>query len=231
MPSPIVPALLIIDFQEDFCPPTGSLAVSDGRTIAPLINHLLTLPFALKVATKDWHPADHISFAANHAAPNNVPFESMVDILNPLGGEEKQTTRLWPVHCVQNTHGAKLVPELNVDKVDVIVEKGQDKRVEMYSAFTAPFYEPMVAKSELASILKAKGITHVYVVGLAADYCVKFSALDAKREGFETFVVGDATKPVDAATLETAKNELAEAGVEWIQSDSKEIDWVKALGE
>src|ERR1700760_2226417 len=190
------PALIIVDFQEDFCPPNGSLAVTDGRSIAPVIDSLLDLPFMIKIATKDWHPSDHISFAANHPPPNNVPFSSTVTISNPLGGEESQTTRLWPIHCVQGTKGAELVPELDVSKVDRIVEKGMDKRVKMYSAFSAPFREPVVTESELANVLRQAGATHVYVVGLATDYCVKFTALDSAREGFQTLVIEEGTKPV-----------------------------------
>ncbi|KAJ6553872.1 Isochorismatase-like protein [Mycena sp. CBHHK59/15] len=175
-------ALLIVDLQEDFLPPNGSLAVSGGRDIVPVINSLLASPlFDVKVATKDWHPADHISFAANH--PNRT-----------IGRSNSYETRLWPVHCVQGTPGARLVPELDVDKVDKIIEKGQDKRVEMYSAFADPFENPRVAQSELQGYLKEQSVGKVYVVGLAMDYCVKATAEDAAKEGFTTFIIEDATK-------------------------------------
>jgi nicotinamidase-related amidase len=225
-----VPALIIVDFQEDFCPPNGSLAVTDGRSIAPVINSLLDLPFKIKVATKDWHPSDHISFASNHPPPNNEPFTSTITISNPLGGDETESTLLWPVHCVQGTKGAEIAPELNVSKVDRIVEKGMDKRVEMYSAFSAPFRSPIVAESGLAATLKEAGATHVYVVGLATDYCVKFTALDSAREGFKTFVVGDATKPVDPDSWGAVTEELGGAGVEVVQFEGSEVGRVKTFG-
>ncbi|KAF7441465.1 pyrazinamidase nicotinamidase [Pyrenophora tritici-repentis] len=154
------PALVVVDMQEDFCRLDGW---SRYRTD---YQRVLEYPFALKVATKDYHPRDHISFASNHTAPNNKPFESTVTIKNPHNPEETQETRLWPDHCIQGTKGAELLPELLVSKVDRIVEKGQDKRVEMYSAFADPFKSPCVAKSNLAETLRMAGITDVYVVGL-----------------------------------------------------------------
>src|ERR1700744_6042852 len=113
------PALIIVDFQEDFCPPNGSLAVTDGRSISSVINKLLDLPFAIKIATKDWHPADHISFASNHAGKK--PFVDFTTVVNPTNATETYETRLWPDHCIQETKGAELVPELNIAKVDKVV--------------------------------------------------------------------------------------------------------------
>ncbi|KAF5348677.1 hypothetical protein D9758_006825 [Tetrapyrgos nigripes] len=225
------PALIIVDFQEDFCPPNGSLAVAEGRTIASTVNKLLTLPFVLRIATKDFHPPDHISFANNHPAPNNVPFNSFATIKNPYNGTETETTRLWPVHCVQGTPGAELVPELDIRLVDKVIEKGKDKRVEMYSAFEAPFRNPIEASSGLAQTLKDVGITHVYVVGLAMDYCVKFTAIDAKKEGFETFVVSEGTKAVDPGPGGWGKTEkeLDEAGIALISIDGEEVARVSGL--
>lgn len=153
-------------------------------TLIPTLNKLLTYPFATKIATKDWHPQTHISFASNHAAPANVPFESETTIANPLNADEKITTRLWPDHCVQNTLGADLHPDLDVRLFDQIVNKGHDERVEMYSAFAAPFAHPVVAESELDGLLKGKGITDVFVVGLALDYCVFHTACDAAKRGY-----------------------------------------------
>ncbi|KAJ6626027.1 Isochorismatase-like protein [Mycena sp. CBHHK59/15] len=211
-------ALLIVDLQEDFCPPNGSLAVSGGRDIVPVINSLLASPlFDVKVATKDWHPADHISFAANHPEPNNRPFECFAKVVNPYNASESYETRLWPVHCVQGTPGARLVPELDVDKVDKIIEKGQDKRVEMYSAFADPFENPRVAQSELQGYLKEQSVGKVYVVGLAMDYCVKATAEDAAKEGFTTFIIEDATKAVDAGEGWTkAKAEMQGRGIKFV---------------
>ncbi|KIK71529.1 hypothetical protein GYMLUDRAFT_211845 [Collybiopsis luxurians FD-317 M1] len=193
------PALIIIDLQEDFCPPNGSLAVADGRSIAPIINDLLRLPFAKKVATKDFHPPNHISFASNHSEPNNKPFVSFATISNPNNPDETQITRLWPVHCVQGTPGAELIPELEISRVDTVIEKGKDPRVEMYSAFEAPFRNPIVkeASSGLGQTLREAGVTDVFVVGLAMDYCVQNTAKDAVSEGFNTYVISEATKAVD----------------------------------
>jgi nicotinamidase-related amidase len=173
----------------------------------------LSLPFVLKIATKDFHPQDHISFASNHPPPNNKPFESMFTIKNPLNHNESQETRLWPDHCVQGTKGAELLSELDINKVHHIVEKGQDKRVEMYSAFADPFTNPNVTRSRLAKLLKDKGITDVYVAGLAADYCVKCTALDAQKEGFKTWVVGEATRAVDPTSMLDVLEEYGRAGI------------------
>ncbi|KAF8214623.1 Isochorismatase-like protein [Mycena galopus ATCC 62051] len=213
-------ALIIVDLQEDFCPPNGSLAVSDGRDIIPIVNGLLRSPiFDFKVATKDWHPADHISFAANHPEPKNRPFESFAKVINPYNAAESYETRLWPVHCVQGTHGAELVPELDIDKVDKIIEKGQDKRVEMYSAFADPFENPCVAQSELRGYLKDNAVGKVYVVGLAMDYCVAATAKHAVKEGFETYIIEDATKAVDPGEgWNVAQKEMQSIGITFVRS-------------
>ncbi|KAF2644418.1 Isochorismatase hydrolase [Massarina eburnea CBS 473.64] len=224
---PFVPALVIVDVQEDFCPPNGSLAVTDGRSIVPLLNTLLSYPFPLKIATKDFHPRNHISFASNHPPPNNKAFESVITITNPLNPGESQETRLWPVHCVKDTPGSELVPELHVDKVHEIVEKGMDQRVEMYSAFADPFKQPCVSRSGLAKMLHDKGVTDVFVAGLAADYCVRYTALDAAKEGFKTRVVEEATKAVDPASMDEVLREYAEAGVEVIGKDDASIERVR----
>ncbi|KAF1846219.1 Isochorismatase hydrolase [Cucurbitaria berberidis CBS 394.84] len=221
------PALIVVDVQEDFCPPKGALAVGGGRDIVPAINKLLAMPFTLKVATKDFHPQNHVSFASNHAAPNNKPFESIVTIKNPLNPNETQKTKLWPDHCVQGTKGAELLPELDVSKVDRIVEKGKDSRVEMYSAFADPFQNPCVANSGLAEMLRGVGITDVYVVGLAADYCIKHTALHAQKEGFKTWVVGEATRAVDPSSMEEVHKEYAKVGVTVVGMDHVVVQKVK----
>ena len=205
----------------------GALAVTGGRDIVPTINEFLTYPFTLKVATKDYHPRDHVSFASNHAGPNNKPFESTVTIKNPHNPEETQETRLWPDHCIQGTKGAELLSELLVSKVDCIVEKGQDKRVEMYSAFADPFKSPCVAKSDLAATLRTAGITDVYVVGLAADYCVKYTAIDAQKEGFKTWVISDAVKAVDPSSMDNVHKEYAANGVTVIGKGDAQIQKVR----
>lgn len=196
MPSgAFVPVLVVVDFQEDFCPPNGSLAVVGGRDIAGAVNELLSLPsFVLRVATQDWHPPHHVSFAQNH--PAKKPFVDVTTIANPHNPAETCDTRLWPVHCVQGTKGAELVPELDLRRVDHVLKKGHDPRVEMYSAFYGPFRSPRVCDSGLAALLRDKGVTHVYVVGLALDFCVRCTAADAVAEGFATYVVEEATRGV-----------------------------------
>lgn len=204
----------------------GSLAVAGGRDIAGAVNALLALPFRLKVATKDWHPQNHVSFASNHQAPNNVAFDTEITIANPSNPSQTETTRLWPDHCIQGSKGASLVPELNVDLVDLIVEKGQDSRVEMYSAFADPF-ETHVSKSELEDRLKDAGVTHVFCVGLAMDYCVKFTALDAAKAGFTTYVVSEGTRAVNADDWNAATETLAEGHVRMVSIDGEEVKRVR----
>ncbi|KAK4129158.1 nicotinamidase [Parathielavia appendiculata] len=211
------PALLVVDMQEDFCPPNGALPVPEGRSIIPLINTLLSLPtFHLKIATKDWHPPDHISFASNHTNTTTHttkrPFLDTTTITNPHNPSETYTTRLWPVHCVQSTPGASLVPELATAQLTHTIEKGQDPRVEMYSAFYSPLKDPRVSDSGLAALLRSHGITHVYVVGLAADYCVRCTAEDAVAEGFETYVVEEGTRAVDPGLWGGCKAEMVGKG-------------------
>ncbi|OLN85445.1 Nicotinamidase [Colletotrichum chlorophyti] len=219
--STFKPALIVVDFQEDFCPPHGSLAVANGRDIHPVVNSLLRMPFVTKIATKDWHPRDHISFASNH--DGKQPFADTVDIVNPRNSAETYHTRLWPVHCVQGTPGAALVPELDASAVDLVIEKGQVRDVEMYSVFYDPFQSPRVSDSGLAAVLKEKGVTDVYVVGLAGDYCVKFTALDAHKEGFRTFVVEEGTRPVDAGGWDECKRELEANGVRIVSAEGPEV--------
>ncbi|KIV99647.1 hypothetical protein, variant [Verruconis gallopava] len=222
------PALIVVDFQEDFCPPTGSLAVQGGRDIASVVNTLVQLPFALRVATKDWHPQDHISFASNHAPPDNVAFSTEITIANPNDPTQTETTRLWPDHCVQGSKGAELVPELDVSRIDHVVEKGQDSRVEMYSAFADPF-ETHVTRSGLEDTLRAAGITHVFCVGLAMDYCVKFTALDAAKAGFKTYVVAEGTRAVNPADWDAVAELLKQAGVDVVALSGEEVERVRRL--
>lgn len=227
---PFVPALIVVDFQEDFCPPTGSLAIPQGRDIAPAVNELLSLPsFAVRIATQDWHPADHISFAANHgSSPPKQPFVDTATVVNPHNAAESYETRLWPVHCIQGTKGAGLAPELEAGRVDVVVKKGTDARVEMYSAFYDPFESPRVSDSGLAGALRDRGVTHVYVVGLAFDYCVSATAADAAKEGFVTYVVQEGTRAVDAAGWDKCRESLAGKGVKVVSLEGVEVQKLKA---
>lgn len=233
-----IPSLIVVDMQEDFCPPNGSLAVQDGRSIAPFINSLLELPgFAVRVATQDFHPQDHISFASNHPAPNNRPFESFIDMTNPAPGQEIQSKKqqLWPVHCVAETKGASIIPEINTEKIDVYVRKGMDPRVEMYSAFADAFgnldsnVRANSVDVDIASHLHQKGVTDVFVVGLAGDYCVKHTAIDAAKSGFRSWVIEDGTKCVTPGSgWEKTKEELKIAGVSVIGKDSVELVKLKS---
>jgi nicotinamidase-related amidase len=130
---------------------------------------------------------------------------------------------------VQGTKGAELLPELDVSKVDHLIVKGQDKRVEMYSAFADPFKSPCVTRSNLAQTLRDAGITDVFVVGLAADYCVMHTAIDSQKEGFKTWVVGDATKAVDPSSMDKVHKEYADIGVSVIAKDDAQVNKVKEL--
>ncbi|KAL4890052.1 Isochorismatase-like protein [Aspergillus ambiguus] len=229
------PALIVVDMQEDFCPPNGSLAVHEARSIAPTINTLLANPaFALRIATRDYHPPDHISFASNHPAPNNRPFESYVTMTNPAPGKQEETKpqRLWPVHCVQGTKGAEIIPEIDDSRIDLYVRKGLNAQVEMYSAFADAFGNFKTTDGgdesvdiDLRSFLTDKNITDVFVTGVAGDYCVKFTAIDAARAGFNSYVVEDATRCTVPGPegLEGPREELRAAGVSIVRSDGPEI--------
>ena len=217
-------ALAVIDVQEDFCEPDGSLAVKGGRELASVWNELLDLPFEVKLATRDYHPADHISFASQHK--DKQPFTSQHTIQNPENTDDKAfTTLLWPDHCVIDTKGCELIPELDKSKMDLILEKGQDKRVEAYSAFGPVYRNPRVGMSGFEDTLKKHGITDLYVVGLAYDYCVKHTAIDAVEHGFKTYVLEDATKAVDQSEegLAATRRELQDGGVSIIDMNSQEL--------
>lgn len=201
----------------------GALAVKGGRELAPTINKLLGLPFALKVATRDYHPANHISFASQHSGAQ--AFVSTFNNLNFDNPQEAVTSRLWPDHCVQGTLGCELVPELDQSKLTHIIDKGQDPRVESYSAFGPPFRNPPVCRSNLASVLKDAGITDVFIVGLAFDYCVKFTALSAAEEGFKTFVFEESCQAVDQSPdgWDSVRKELRDAGVALLPLSSQDL--------
>jgi nicotinamidase-related amidase len=183
----------------------------------------------LKIATQDWHPADHISFAANHPPPDNKPFESSADVQNLVGGKPEQTMkqRLWPIHCVQGSKGAEIVPELDVSNIQFYVKKGQDSNVEMYSAFTDSFgnltFGTGGVSHDLAKELTAEQVTHVYVVGLAGDYCVKDTALGSAKAGFTTYLVEEAQRCVDPAAWSDVKATLSDGSVTVVSSESNEV--------
>ncbi|KJX96531.1 isochorismatase family hydrolase like protein [Zymoseptoria brevis] len=217
-------ALAVIDMQEDFCEPNGPLAVKDGRSVAPIINELMDRPgFSLKIGTRDFHPRNHVSFASNHK--DMTPFTSKHTIHNPYNEKETQTTLLWPDHCVQGTPGVLILPELQREKLTHIVNKGMDPLLESYSAFGPPFRHPEVSMSGLTAILKENGITDIFVVGLAFDFCVKHTALDAVEQGFKAYVIEDATRAVDQSEegLKAVKEELVAAGVNIVGLESEEL--------
>jgi nicotinamidase/pyrazinamidase len=177
-------ALLVIDVQNDFCE-GGALAVADADSIVSTINKLVAdqMQFDLIIASQDFHPENHGSFASNH----DVEVFSMGE----LNGEPQV---MWPDHCVQGTHGVQFHDDLDMHMFDVIVQKGVDAKVDSYSAFKD---NGGLNDSGLATLLRDENIEEVYVTGLATDYCVKFTALDAIAEGFKTFMVTDAMKGVN----------------------------------
>ncbi|QUS36113.1 bifunctional nicotinamidase/pyrazinamidase [Falsirhodobacter algicola] len=191
-------ALIVIDVQNDFCP-GGALAVAEGDAILPRINALMP-SFDIRVLTQDWHPADHSSFAANHGAD---PFSQ---VQMPYGPQV-----LWPVHCVQGTPGAAFHPGLAADAAELIQRKGTHAAVDSYSAF---FENDHTTPTGLEGWLRARGATSVTLCGLALDYCVAFSALDAVRLGFPTRVLTGACRAIDmGGSLADALARMRAAGV------------------
>ena len=196
--------LIIVDAQYGFMP-GGGLAVADGDAVVPVINRIAPR-FAYVVLTQDWHPADHISFAANH--PGRAPFET---ITLPYGEQV-----LWPTHCVQGTRDAALHDDLRVPQAQLIIRKGFHRDVDSYSAFMEADRR---TSTGLAAYLKARGISKLYLCGLATDYCVAWSALDARAAGFEATVIEDACRAIDLnGSLARAWADMAAAGVGRVQS-------------
>lgn len=196
--------------------------MSGGRDIANTINDLLSLPFALKVATKDYHPENHISFLG----PNDEAFKSTATMTNPSNPSETKQTPIWPVHCVAGTPGSDFIPEINSSAFDFVVEKGRDKRVEMYSGFADAFGNKSDAASvDLAAKLSDNNISHLYVVGLTGDCCVKATAIDGKRAGFEVYVLEEVQRSVIAGEdgWVRAKKEMAEVGVMVVSVEGPEV--------
>jgi nicotinamidase/pyrazinamidase len=197
-------ALVVIDVQNCFLP-GGSLAVKDGDQVVPVINRIAK-GFAHVVMTQDWHTPGHVSFASSHAGKK--PFET-VDL--KYG---KQV--LWPDHCVQGTDGAALSKELAVPQAELIIRKGFHKDVDSYSAFTEADGKTTTG---LAGYLKARKLKRLFVAGLATDFCVAWTAVDARKAGFETYVVEDACRGIDTqGSLAKAWADMAKAGVKRIHS-------------
>jgi nicotinamidase/pyrazinamidase len=197
-------ALIIVDIQNDFLP-GGRLPVSNGDEIIPLVNDLQNI-FRLVVATQDWHPKNHKSFASNHEGKQ--PFEEIF-----LNGLEQV---LWPDHCVQSSLGAQFHNSLNMDKVECIFRKGMDPEIDSYSAFYDNGHKK---KTGLGGYLRERKIQNVYVCGLAADYCVFYTAKDSLKENFKTYIIEDATRAINIKRFELAKNEIISSGGQIIKSE------------
>ncbi|MEQ8800255.1 MAG: bifunctional nicotinamidase/pyrazinamidase [Salinisphaeraceae bacterium] len=199
-------ALILVDIQNDFLP-GGALAVPEGDAVIPVVNRLQS-GFDIVVASQDWHPADHLSFASQHEAM--TPFEvTEVDGLTQI---------LWPDHCVQYSHGAEFAPDLNMGRVDAVFRKGTDRRIDSYSAFHDNGHRNTTG---LADWLRARDVTAVTLAGLAADVCVYFTAMDAVNEGFATRLVSDGTRGVDLqpGDVDSAFERMRAAGVEIVTSE------------
>lgn len=204
MPISSRTALLVIDVQNDFIP-GGSLPVPEGERIVPLINRLAR-HFQQVVIAQDWHPPGHTSFASSH--PGRQPY----DVIQLPYGEQT----LWPDHCVQASAGAGFHPQLDLPHAQLVIRKGCNPDIDSYSAFLEADRRTTTG---LAGYLSERGIDTVYMVGLALDFCVMYSALDARAAGFNTFVVLDACRAIDLdGSLATAIERMQAAGVELIQS-------------
>lgn len=201
-------ALILVDIQNDFLP-GGALPVPKGDEIIPVIQSLLKQPFDLVVATKDWHPQDHGSFAINHGkSPGEMIKLGNIDQI------------LWPVHCVQDSHGSEFAKGWDTTKISKIVYKGTDKLIDSYSTF---FDNGHQKSTGLDEYLRKHGVTDIFIAGVATDYCVKFSALDALHLGFKVHIITDGCRGIDLtpnASTNTLK-ELQAKGA--ILTTSKEL--------
>lgn len=192
-------ALILVDIQNDFLP-GGALAVPEGDQVIPVANRLMPR-FDLVIATQDWHPPGHLSFAASH------PGRKVGEVIDLNGLPQV----LWPVHCVQGSRGAQLAPTLHTSGIRHIIRKGTDPRIDSYSGF----YDNGHRKATgLAELLRQRGASDLYVMGLATDYCVKFTTIDALSEGFRTHVIADGCRGVELkqGDVEAAMAEMKQAG-------------------
>ncbi|MFP4362732.1 MAG: bifunctional nicotinamidase/pyrazinamidase [Spirochaetia bacterium] len=192
-------ALVVVDMQNDFCP-GGNLAVEDGDKVVPVINKVIPY-FQLIVFTQDWHPKDHVSFASMH---ENAEVNDIITIDNI-----EQV--MWPDHCVQNTKGAEFHPDLNTKPAHAFIRKGFRKGLDSYSAF---FENDKKTPTGLRGYLKELGTQNVYVAGLATDYCVHFTAMDAISQGFTTYIIEEAVRGVDfpKGNIEKTLDKFKQAG-------------------
>ena len=193
--------LILVDIQNDFLP-GGELAVTDGDQVIAVANRLMP-KFDLVVATQDWHPANHGSFASQHDG---------VEIGDSFALNGLQQIA-WPDHCVQNTSGAEFALSLNTDAIDCVVQKGTDREIDSYSGF---FDNDQQAATGMAELLKQRGTTEVAVMGLATDYCVKFTALDSEKLGFKTKLILPGCRGVDLqpGDIAAAIEQMRSAGVQ-----------------
>ncbi len=196
--------LLVVDVQNGFI--YGNLAVAGSADIIPIVNELIQ-KFDNVILTQDYHPADHVSFYQNHVGAK--PF----DVIELPYGEQV----LWNAHCVQGTSDAQFHPHLQADKAQLIIRKGFHKDIDSYSAFTEADRQ---TKTGLAGYLRERGLTHVYVVGIATDFCVAWTAIDAAELGFDCTVITDATAAIDVnGSLSQAMANMTKAGVKFAKSD------------
>jgi nicotinamidase/pyrazinamidase len=204
-------ALILVDIQNDFCP-GGALPVPEGDALVPVANRLIP-KFELVVATQDWHPENHGSFAVNHLG------KKVGDTIDLSG----QRQILWPVHCVQNTRGAAFVEGLDVAKIEKIFPKGTDPTIDSYSGF---FDNGHRKSTGLGEFLKEQNVKDVYVMGLATDYCVKFTALDARQLEFNTFLISDGCRGIELrhGDIEATIDEMKRAGVTLLNSSEVQFD-------
>lgn len=196
--------LIVVDVQNDFCP-GGALAVPDGDAVVPVINRIAGR-FAHRILTQDWHPAGHTSFAVAH--PGRAPFET---VEMPYGPQV-----LWPVHCVQGSVGAEFHPGLELHGAEVVIRKGFRPEIDSYSAF---YENDRTTPTGLAGYLRERGFDRIVLVGLATDFCVAYSAVDARRHGFDTTVVIDGCRAIDLnGSLDAAIRDMTAAGVTLLDS-------------
>ncbi|ODV97095.1 hypothetical protein PACTADRAFT_84336 [Pachysolen tannophilus NRRL Y-2460] len=226
-------ALIIVDLQEDFLPPNGSLAVTDGRSIIPKIAKLLELKWDLVVTTQDWHPKTHTSFASNHKDVKpfqELTFKHPLNEIDPKTGEIKIMKQVvWPDHCIQNSFGSEIAKEFKIPlhKLEengncktVNVKKGYIEDREYYSCFQDSWG---LHKTELNDYLKENKITDVFLVGIAYDFCVLHSAKDASALGYNTFVISDCSKSVYPNDITKTDEIYTSSNVKIIDSSSKEL--------
>lgn len=203
-------ALLVVDVQNDFCP-DGRLAVPRGDEVVPVINRLAAR-FKHVVLTQDWHPPGHLSFASTH--PGRKPYETIEVSYGPQ--------ILWPDHCVQATPGADVRKDLQIAHAQLVLRKGYHRDIDSYSAF---YENDRKTQTGLAGYLRERGLTRVFLAGLAFDFCVRYSSEDAKREGFEVVVIEDACRGIDVGgSMAATHAALAALGIQCISGDALAVD-------